>query len=192
MELDVVPNRALTDLLVRAITGSSSGAPSRRGPYAPPSCPAHTTPLDDLRSDAITNLCRTLLAKLLVGDDHIVGVVDELAPDVVLWTPTCFASTSTSALEILLSNEWDTSPLSDRTITITNTDIAPPRVFVEWRIAGRFTHPFFLADDLLIDPTGQLVETAGVLVVTFDAEGVAAMHLYHDPLAILEQLLTPR
>jgi len=119
-----------------------------------------------------------------------VGVADELGPDVVLWTPSCFASTSTSVLEVLLSNDWDTSPLGDRTITITNTDIALPRVFVEWRIAGRFTHPFFLADDLLIDPTGQLVETAGVLVVTFDTDGVAAVHLYHDPLAILEQLLT--
>jgi hypothetical protein len=29
-----------------------------------------------------------------------------------------------------------------------------------------------------------------MLVVTFDPGGVAAMHLYHDSVAVLEQLLT--
>ncbi len=51
------------------------------------------------------------------------------------------------------------------------------------------------SDGALIEPTGQLVEgqlveAAGVLVVTFDAAGVATLQLYHDSLAILEQTLT--
>lgn len=46
------------------------------------------------------------------------------------------------------------------------------------------------SDGALIEPTGQLGKAAGVLVVTFDAAGVATLQLYHDSLAILEQTLT--
>jgi hypothetical protein len=190
MELDVVSDRAIARIILRAITGSEPTASSRRGPYAPPSCPAGNLPVDDLDASEITQLCRTLLRELLLGHDRVVGLADELAPDVVLWTPGIFASTNVDVLEALLREDWDDGPLSELAVTITNTDVAAPRVLVEWRITGRFTRPFFVADDVLIEPTGQLVETAGMLVVTFDPAGVAAMHLYHDSVAILEQLLT--
>ena len=190
MELDVVPDRASVRMIVQAITGSEPTEPTRRGPYAPPSCSSDSPPLDDLHSPEVSYLCHGLLRELLLGHDRVTGLVDELAPDVVLWTPAVFASTNVAVLDVLLREDWDSGPLSDRVITITNTDVAPPRVIVEWRVTGRFTHPFFVADDVLVEPTGQLVETAGVLVVTFDAAGVAALHLYHDSLAILEQLLT--
>lgn len=190
MELDVITDRPSVRLIVRAITGSEPTEPSRRGPYAPPSCPSASPPLDDLQSPEVARLCHGLLRELLLGHDRVTGLVDELAPDVVLWTPAVFASTNVAVLDVLLRDEWDNGPLSDRIVTITNTDVAPPRVIVEWRATGRFTRPHFVADDVLIEPTGQLVETAGVLVATFGAAGVVALHLYHDSLAILEQILT--
>jgi hypothetical protein len=190
MELDVVADRAIVRMIVRAITGSEPAAPSRRGPYAPPSCPSGDPPLEELQSSDVRLLCHTLLNELLLGHDGVVGLADELSPDVLLWTPAVFASTNVSVLEVLLREDWDNGPLSDLVLTITNTDVAPPRVLVEWRVTGRFTQPFFVADDVLVEPTGQLVETAGMLVVTFDAAGVAALHLYHDSFAILEQILT--
>jgi hypothetical protein len=190
MELDVVADRAIVKMIVRAITGSEPTEPTRRGPYAPPSCPSDSPLLDDLHSPEVAQLCHALLHELLLGHDRVTGLADELAPDVVLWTPAVFASTNVAVLDVLLREDWDSGPLSDRVITITNTDVAPPRVIVEWRVTGRFTQPFFVADDVLIEPTGQLVETAGVLVVTFDAAGVAALHLYHDSFATLEQILT--
>lgn len=190
MELDVITDRASVRMIVRAITGSEPTTPSRRGPYAPPSCQSDSPLLDDLHSPEVVPLCQALLRELLLGHDRVTGLADELAPDVVLWTPAVFASTNVAVLDVLLSEDWDGGPLSDREITITSTDVAPPRVIVEWRVTGRFTQPFFVADDVLIEPTGQLVETAGVLVVAFDTAGVAALHLYHDSLAILEQVLT--
>jgi hypothetical protein len=190
MELDVIADRAIARIVLRAITGSEPTSSSRRGPYAPPSCRSGNPRIDDLHSSEITQLCQTLLRELLLGLDRDVTLVDALAPDVVLWTPTVFASTNVAVLEVLLREDWDDGPLSDVTVTITNTDVAPPRVFVEWRITGRFTAPFFVADDVLVEPTGQLVETAGMLVVTFGRAGVVAIHLYHDSVAMLEQILT--
>jgi hypothetical protein len=190
MELDVVADRAIVRMIARAITGAEPAAPARRGPYAPPSCLSGDLPLEDLHPSEVTSLCHTLLQELLLGHDRVVGLADELSPDVVLWAPAVFASTNVAVLEVLLRENWDNGPLSDLTLTITNTDVVAPRVLIEWRITGRFTQPFFVADDVLVEPTGQLVETAGMLVVTFERAGVAALHLYHDSVAILEQILT--
>ena len=66
---------------------------------------------------------------------------------------------------------------------VTNTDASPPRVYVEWRLTGRFTNPGFIEDDLLLEPTGRLVETAGVLVVAFEDDRVVWVHCFYDDLA---------
>ena len=79
-----------------------------------------------------------------------------------------------------------------QTIEATNIDVADPQVYVEWRLVARFTNPGFVDDNLLIEPTGRLLETAGVLVVTFSGDQVVSAHCYYDDLALLEQLLTSR
>jgi hypothetical protein len=190
MELDVVADRAIVKMVVGVITGSEPSTPSRRGPYAPPSCPSGAAPLEDLHSPEVTQLCHGLLHELLLGHDRARGLIDEFEPDAVLWTPAVFASTDVGVLAVLLREDWDNGPLSDLIVTISNTDVAMSRVIVEWRVTGRFTQSFFVADDVLVEPTGQLVETAGMLVVTFGRAGVVGLHLYHDPFAILEQILT--
>ena len=189
MELDVIADRAIVRMIVRTITGSEPTTPLRRSSYAPPSGAPGTAPREDLHSAEVSDLCHTLLEGMLIGHDHVVGLEDELAPDVVLWTPTCFVATKLAVLDTLLVEDRYSGPLSELVVTTTNTDVAPPRVIVEWRITGRFTESFFVGDDVLIEPTGQLVETAGILAVTFDAAGVVAVRLYHDPFALLEQIL---
>ena len=119
MELDVVADRAIVGVILRAITGSDRTSSSRRGPYAPPSWPSGNPPLDDLHSSEIAQLCRTLLHELLLGHDRVAGLEDELAPDVVLWTPGTFASTNVAVLGVLLRQDWDDGPLSDLAVTVT-------------------------------------------------------------------------
>ena len=55
---------------------------------------------------------------------------------------------------------------------------------VEWRLTGRFTNAGFIEDDLLLEPTGRLVETAGVLVVAFEDDRVVWVHCFYDDLAV--------
>ena len=47
---------------------------------------------------------------------------------------------------------------------------------------GRFTNPGFIEDDLLLEPTGRLSKTAGVLVVAFQDDRVVWVHCYYDDL----------
>jgi ketosteroid isomerase-like protein len=64
-----------------------------------------------------------------------------------------------------------------------------PRVHLEWRLTARFSHPCFVDDDLLVEPTGRLVETAGVMVATIDDGMITAAHCYYDDFALLEQIV---
>ena len=50
-------------------------------------------------------------------------------------------------------------------------------IYIEWRVAGRFVHPGFLNDDLLVEPSQSQIETAGVLVYAFGPERVAGQVL---------------
>lgn len=44
--------------------------------------------------------------------------------------------------------------------------------------------------DLLVEPTGRLVETAGVLVSTLADGVIISANCYYDDSALLEQLVT--
>jgi len=75
-------------------------------------------------------------------------------------------------------------------VAVTHADVAAPRVHLEWRLTARFSHPCFVDDDLLVEPTGRLVETAGVMIATIDDGMITAAHCYYDDLALLEQLVS--
>jgi ketosteroid isomerase-like protein len=75
-------------------------------------------------------------------------------------------------------------------ITVTHADVVAPRVHLEWRLTARFSHPCFVDDDLLVEPTGRLVETAGVMIATIDDGMITSAHCYYDDFALLEQLVS--
>jgi SnoaL-like polyketide cyclase len=189
--LEVSPDRPLARLVVRAVTGRDPGHGARRGPYAPPRTSAGR-PSCDLHDPGVVALCESLLHRMLVGGGHTIGLEDEMLPDVVAWSPSMYVSSREATIDVLEEHEPVAEALTEVTVVVNATDVVPPRVYLEWRLEGRFTSPCFVEDDLLIEPTGQLVETAGVLVVTFADDRVSALHCYYDGLAVLEQLVAAR
>jgi hypothetical protein len=77
-------------------------------------------------------------------------------------------------------------------LDVTHMSATQARVFVEWRLTARFTSPAFIDNDLLIEPSGRLLETAGVEVVVFAGDHVVAVNCYYDDLALFEQVITSR
>ena len=65
-----------------------------------------------------------------------------------------------------------------------------PLTGIEWGLTARFTNPCFIDDDLLVEPTGRLVETSGVQVATFRGGLLTRVNCYFDDLAIVEQIVT--
>lgn len=186
MGLEVSHGRPLARLVARAMTDAPPARRVSRRPYAPPA--ATFARGRDRVGEADGQLCEQILRALLVGDD-LIALEDRLAPDLVAWSPHLFTVSRDELLIAVHDDELGGDTLTEVSVDVTNADASPPRVYVEWRLTGRFTNAEFIEDDLLLEPTGRLVETAGVLVVAFEDDRVVWVHCYYDDLALLEQLV---
>ncbi len=186
MAFGTTPGGPLARLMVTALEGRPADRVWRRAPYVPPSDPPAPEDIGSVPSTRL-DLCKQLL-RCTLTDESFDLVVDRLRSDIVVWTPV---SCSRGRGELLGSaHEFGSDALTEATVEILNAQSARSRVYMEWRLSGRFSEPCFIDDDLLIEPTGRLVETAGVIVVSFDGDEVASVHCYFDDLGVLEQLVT--
>lgn len=188
MGLDVPHRRPLARL---AAQGAIQGATVRDwhvGPYAPPVARlgVEMAPASD-----VVELCVATLRGILLGED-LSPIRGRLATDLVTWSPHLFAVTRDQLFTRIVEAEVMGETLSEVSLDITDLAVVSPRVFLEWRLTARFTSPGFIEDDLLIEPTGRLLETAGVEVVTFSGDQIVALRCYYDDLALLEQLMSSR
>ena len=81
--------------------------------------------------------------------------------------------------------------ITDVRVSILGTSSVDSTVYVEWHLEGRFNNPGFLNDDVLIEPSGALVEASGVLVVVFQHDRATEIRCYYDGLGLLEQVVRP-
>jgi len=182
--------------VVRAASASRSTtrAPWPCPPYSPPTAgrgPAvapHSGPHHDLAHLA-ERVLYGLLTHLPDDEDPIPSAEQAIASDVVVWSPAVYTTSREAAIEALRAPGEDDA-LSDVRVWIEAVDVVGTRVYIEWRLAARFTRPCFIDDDLLVEPTGRLVETSGVQVATFRAGQLVRVSCYYDDLALLEQIIT--
>lgn len=171
-----------------AIAGAPVGGQSS-GPYVPPIAPDRRD-RDDVAND-LDELCVGILRGVLLGED-LSPVRHRLAPDLVTWSPHLFAVTRDQLLSSIDVAEMPGETLSEVVLDVIDVSAASGRGYAEWRLTARFTSAEFINDDLLIEPTGRLLETAGIQVVSFDGDVVVAVHCYYDDLALFEQLIMSR
>jgi hypothetical protein len=193
MGLEASHHRPLAAL---AAWAAIEGAPVRGQssvPYVPPIAPDRHD-RQDVAAD-LGELCVGILRGVLLGED-VSPVRHRLAHDLVTWSPHLFAVTRDQLLGSIDTAETaDETPgetLSEVALDVIHVSAVHGRVYVEWRLTARFTNAEFIDDDLLIEPTGRLLETAGIQVVSFDGDDVVAVHCYYDDLALFEQLIMSR
>ena len=191
MGLEVSPARPIARLVVGALSGRAPERSSRRGPYVPPlgSEQLHAEVAGATSESADVAHCELLLRTLLAGEP--VEDLDRwLAPGLVVWTPVRYTSSRADLLHQLHELDLGGDTLTEVVIAVTHADVMSPRVHLEWRLTARFSHPCFVDDDLLVEPTGRLVETAGVMIATIEDGMITAAHCYYDDFALLEQLVS--
>ncbi len=193
MGLEVSPGRPISRLVVGALSGQVRQQSSRRSPYVPPAVAASDTALGlaGAASSETVVRCTELLKAMLTNEAADLGPWERwISPDVVVWSPMCFASSRAELMLGLHDADGGDDTLTEVVIDVVDVDVTEHRVHLEWRLAARFSRPCFIDDDLLVEPTGRLVETAGVLVATFVDDLLVAAHCYYDDLALLEQLVS--
>ena len=186
MGLDVPHRRPLAVLAARAAIEGANVRSLRTGPYAPPAT-GHGS-REHVAAD-VGELCVGILRGVLLGEDFS-AVRKRLAPDLVTWSPHLFAVSRDQLLSSVDAVDVVGETLTEVALDVTDIRSIHDRVYVEWRLTARFTSAEFIDDDLMIEPTGRLLETAGIQVASFIGDDVVAVHCYYDDLALFEQLLT--
>jgi hypothetical protein len=162
----------------------SPPTPGRAPPIAPYDRPQHE--LVDLAERVLFGL----LSHLPDDEDPIPSAEQVIASDVVVWSPTVYATSREALVDALRAPQGGDDALTDVQVWVEAVDVVGTRVYIEWRLAARFTNPCFVDDDLLVEPTGRLVETSGVQVATFRGGQLVRVSCYYDDLALLEQIIT--
>lgn len=191
MGFEVSPRRPLALMIVGAFSGRRTRARQRGSTsYAPPSRAATPGPADVGESrEAIEAQCLRILRGLLLGEG-LDMLANDLAPDAVVWSPTMYATSRGPVLEALEIESAAGNTITEVSVSVTNFDYVSPHCYLEWRLTGRFTNPCFVDDDLMVEPNGRLLETAGALVITLASGQAVEVHCYHDDLALLEQMMS--
>ena len=190
------PIRPLARLVVRAAAGGQPARARRHAPpYSPPESgrapPAATLGHEQLERVQLAEwVLFGLLAHRLDDTKPVPSAVEAMASDVVVWSPAVCATSRDEAVADLGLGDEDDDALTDVRVEVLATDVVDERVYLEWRLTARFTNACFIDDDLLVEPTGRLVETSGVQVATFRGGMLTRVNCYYDDLALLEQLVT--
>jgi hypothetical protein len=107
--------------------------------------------------------------------------------DVVARTPT---TTVRSRAELEIYCQAGDDALEIVEVRIEGIDLVGDKAIAEWRVTAVFRRPFLLGDDRLVEPTGRVVELAGVTIAEFEGDRIRAFRHYFDDAALFEQMLS--
>ena len=158
----------------------------------PPAPPVPPPPALDHRSstDRPSLERAQFLTEMLLGPTSalrsVVAEVEAAVDErVVTWSPSVYATSRIQLINALL--ECDDAVDTFEVSTISSC-MAGRNVFVQWRAVGCFDNAAFLDDDLMIEPSHETVESAGVMICSFTGTLVDRIECYYDALTLLEQV----
>lgn len=145
------------------------------------------SPSNEARQRAVTAF---MVPALLADGAEIARLVERIAArvdeDVRCQSPSLLTRSRTELVSALVDGD---DAITEISVTLSRIAMVGRTSFVEWEMRGRFTHPAFLHDDLMIEPTGRAVTSVGVMVLTFAGDRVGDIRCYHDALELDEQLV---
>jgi hypothetical protein len=133
---------------------------------------------------------RFLTHTVLGPASGVAPVVAELEASVdervVAWSPSMYTTSRTELVVELLDRD---DALADIEVTIVGEAATDTKIYVEWRLAGRFDNVGFIDSDVLVEPSHLPIEAAGVLIFSFAGSRVSRIECFYDGFALLEQFL---
>ena len=145
------------------------------------------SPCTEARQRTVTEF---IVPALLSDAPGITRVLDRLAAyvaeDVRCQSPALLTTSRTELVSALVDGD---DAVTNVSVTLSDLALVGSTSFVEWRLWGRFTHPTFLDDDVMIEASGRPVTAVGAMVLSFDGDRVAEIRCYYDPADLDAQLL---
>jgi len=119
-------------------------------------------------------------------DEAIAALGDLFTEDVSVWSPNLLATGLTDLARSLVFRE---GAFSDVEVQIDAVDVFGNKGFAEFRVSADFTGPFFVGDDLAIEPNGQRLLLGAAVAAEFDGAKITALRAYFDDSTLLEQMI---
>jgi hypothetical protein len=131
-----------------------------------------------------------IVPALLSNGVELTGLIDRIAARVdeaiCCQSPALLTRSRSELVSALVAGD---DAITHVSVKLSNIAVVGATSLVEWETSGRFTRPAFLDDDLMIEPTGQLITTSGVMVLTFAGDRVGDIRCYYDAVDLDDQLL---
>ena len=106
--------------------------------------------------------------------------------DVVGWSPIVSVSSLTELAELSADRE---TAFSNVVIMFRGLDEVGNRAFAEWVIEADHTGPLVLAEEEVLEATGQRVQLAGATVADFRDGKIRSFRTYFDDVSLIEQIV---
>jgi hypothetical protein len=130
-------------------------------------------------------LQQALEAILLCNADPLPKLFTE---NVSGWGPNMLVSSLGELTDLVAQRE---DALSDVSVHVDALDVVGTKGFVEYRVSARFSQPFTVTDDVVIEPNGRTLLVGAALVAEFAGDKISAFRNYFDDVTLLEQMLVP-
>jgi SnoaL-like polyketide cyclase len=128
-------------------------------------------------------LARALIA-CIKGD---AGDLEQMfTDDVIFWSPNLLVDNLDDLRAIVGEREGS---LTDLDIEINSLDVFANKGFVEYRLTAKFTGPFALDEDIVIEPNDKEILLGACVVAEFVGDKISAVRNYFDDATLLEQML---
>jgi len=118
------------------------------------------------------------------------GEVDALpglfTEDVSGWSPNMLVTSIGELAEVV--EERDAS-LSDAALQIDALDVVGNKGYAEYRLTAKFSGPFEIDEETVIEPTGKELLIGAAIVAEFSGDKISAFRNYFDNAALLEQMV---
>jgi hypothetical protein len=106
--------------------------------------------------------------------------------DVSGWSPNMLVNSLEELSEVVQSRD---ESLSDVSVAVQGVDAAGNKAFAEFVLTAKFSGPWVIDEDVVLEPTGREVVMAGVVAADFTDDKISAFRMYFDDLALMAQLL---
>ncbi len=120
----------------------------------------------------------------------VLGEVDALPElftnEVSGWSPNLLVGSLEELTEAVGYRE---DAVSDLSIEVDAVDVFGNKGFMEYRLSARFSGPFAIDENTVIEPNGRKLLIGAAMVAEFNGNKVSAFRNYFDDGALMEQML---
>jgi len=131
-------------------------------------------------------LARAITTCIEPTGDAIADLGSLFTDDATVWSPNLLA---TGLADLAENLAFRVTAFSDVAIQFDSLGVLGDKGFAEFRVTAKFSGPFVIEDDVVIEPNGRLLLLGAAAFAEFEAGKIKSLRAYFDDSSLLEQML---